>query len=118
MKKRASPGREAPRLNPSSNIPIVLRFKDETVKKIYDALSKASGINFVYDERLPLDKKITVDMADVTFEQAMDQLMTMNKHFYKVLDEGSIFLAEDTPQKHKELDDLVIQTFFLSNAVV
>jgi general secretion pathway protein D len=118
MKRKASPGREAPRLNPSSNIPIVLRFKDEGVKKIYDALSKASGINFIYDERLPLDKKITVDMAEVTFEQAMDQLMTMNKHFYKILDEGSIFLAEDTPQKHKELDDLVIQTFYLSNADV
>jgi general secretion pathway protein D len=118
MKRKASPGRDAPRLNPSSNIPIVLRFKDEGVKKIYDALSKASGINFIYDERLPLDKRITVDMADVTFEQAMDQLMTMNKHFYKILDEGSILIAEDTPQKHKELDDLVIQTFYLSNADV
>ena len=118
MKRKAAPGREAPRLNPSSNIPIVLRFKDEGVKKIYDALSKASGINFIYDERLPLDKKVSVDIADVTLEQAMDQLMTMNKHFYKILDEGSIFLAEDTPQKHKELDDLVIQTFYLSNADV
>ncbi|HEV8120779.1 MAG TPA: secretin N-terminal domain-containing protein, partial [Candidatus Polarisedimenticolia bacterium] len=120
MKKRAkaSPGREAPRLNPSANIPIVLRFKDENVKKIYDALSKASGINFVYDERLPLDKKISVDLADVTFEQAMDQLMTMNKHFYKILDENSLYIAEDNPQKHKELDDLVIQTFYLSNADV
>jgi general secretion pathway protein D len=120
MKKRAkaSPGRDAPRLNPSANIPIVLRFKDENVKKIYDALSKASGINFIYDERLPIDKKISVDLADVTFEQAMDQLMTMNKHFYKILDENSIYIAEDNPQKHKELDDLVIQTFYLSNADV
>jgi len=117
-KKQATPGRDAPRLNPQSNIPIVLRFKDEGPKKIYDALSKASGINFVYDDRLPLDKKVTVDLADVTFEQAMDQLMTMNKHFYKILDENSIYIAEDTQQKHKELDDLVIQTFYLSNADV
>ena len=115
---KASPGREAPRLSASANIPIVLRFKDENVKKIYDALSKATGVNFVYDERLPLDKKVSVDIADVTFEQAMDQLMTMNKHFYKILDDTSIFIAEDTPQKHKELDDLVIQTFYLSNADV
>src|SRR5262245_40789361 len=49
-KKKVQPGREAPRLSASSNIPIVLRFKDEGVKKIYDALSKASGINFIYDE--------------------------------------------------------------------
>jgi general secretion pathway protein D len=117
-KKKASPGREAPRLSPSSNIPIVLRFKDEGVKKIYDALSKASGINFIYEERLPLDKKISIDIADVTFEQALEQLMTMNKHFFKIIDENSILIAEDTQQKHKELDDLVIQTFFLSNADV
>jgi general secretion pathway protein D len=118
MKKRVSPGRDAPRLNPSANIPIVLRFKDEGVKKIYDALSKASGINFIYDERVPLDKKVSIDIADVTFEQALEQLMMMNKHFFKIVDENSILIAEDTPQKHKELDDLVIQTFFLSNADV
>lgn len=117
-KKRATPGRDAPRLNPQSNIPIVLRFKDEGPKKIYDALSKASGINFIYDDRLPLDKKVTVDISDVTFEQAMDQLMVMNKHFYKIMDENTIYIAEDTQQKHKELDDLVIQTFYLSNADV
>ncbi len=118
MKKKAVAGRGAPHLNPSSNIPIVLRFKNESVKKIYEALSKASGVNFIYDERLPLDKTISIDIADVTFEQAMDQLMSINKHFYKIMDEGSIYIAEDTPQKHKELDDLVIQTFYLSNADV
>jgi general secretion pathway protein D len=118
MKKKASPGRQAPRLSASSNIPIVLRFKDENVKKIYDALSKASGINFIYDERVPLDKKISIDIADVTFEQALEQLMMMNKHFFKIIDENSILIAEDSQQKHKELDDLVIQTFFLSNADV
>src|SRR5207245_5683368 len=62
LKKKAkaeAPGRVAPHLNPASNIPIVLRFKDETIKKIYDALSKASGVNFIYDERLDLNKKTT-----------------------------------------------------------
>src|SRR5262245_61093699 len=116
--KEAGPGRVAPRLNPASNIPIVLRFKDETVKKIYDALSKASGINVIYDERLDLNKKISIDLADVTFGQALDTLMTMNKHFYKIWDENTILLADDNQQKHKEYDDLVIQTFYLSNADV
>jgi general secretion pathway protein D len=117
-KARLSPGRVAPRLSPSSNIPIVLRFKDETIKKIYDALSKASGVNFIYDERLDLNKKISIDLADVTFGQALDTLMTMNKHFFKVWDENTILIAEDNQQKHKEYDDLVIQTFYLSNADV
>jgi general secretion pathway protein D len=117
-KVKSAPGRAAPSLNPSSNIPIVLRFKDETVKKIYDALSKASGINFIYDDRLQLDKKISIDLADVTFERALDTLMTMNKHFFKIWDENTILIADDNQQKHKEYDDLVIQTFYLSNADV
>jgi general secretion pathway protein D len=116
--KEEAPGRVPPRLNPASNIPIVLRFKDETIKKIYDALSKASGINFIYDERLDLNKKISIDLADVTFEGALDTLMTMNKHFFKIWDENTILIADDNQQKHKELDDLVIQTFYLSNADV
>jgi len=121
LKKKAkaeAPGRVAPHLNPASNIPIVLRFKDETVKKIYDALSKASGVNFIYDERLDLNKKTSIDLADVTFEQALNTLMTMNKHFFKIWDENTILIADDNQQKHKEYDDLVVQTFYLSNADV
>ncbi|OLD64415.1 MAG: hypothetical protein AUI47_06075 [Acidobacteria bacterium 13_1_40CM_2_68_5] len=121
LKKKAkseAPGRVAPHLNPASNIPIVLRFKDETIKKIYDALSKASGVNFIYDDRLDLNKKTTIDLADVTFEQALNTLMTMNKHFFKIWDENTILIADDNQQKHKEYDDLVVQTFYLSNADV
>ncbi|MFQ5876541.1 MAG: cohesin domain-containing protein [Acidobacteriota bacterium] len=117
-KTRGAPGRAAPKLNPASNIPIVLRFKNERIEKIYDALSKATGVNFIYDERLDLNKTISIDLTDVTFEQALDTLMTMNKHFYKIWDENTILIADDNQQKHKEHDDLVIQTFYLSNAEV
>ncbi len=39
-------------------------------------------------------------------------------HFYKVLDEHTIIVADDTPQNRREYEDLVIKTFFLSNAEV
>ncbi len=119
MKEEAKKeGRVTPRLNPKSNIPIVLKFKDETCKKVYDALSKASGINFLYDERVDLNKKVNIDLVDVNFEKALDILMAQNKHFYKIWDENTILIADDNQQKHKEYDDLVIQTFYLSNADV
>jgi general secretion pathway protein D len=119
MKERAKlAGRVTPRLNPKSNIPIVLKFKDETVKKVYDALSKASGINFLFDDRVDLAKKVNIDLVDVNFSKALDTLMAQNKHFYKVWDENTILIADDNQQKHKEYDDLVIQTFYLSNADV
>ena len=120
MKEQARlAGRVTPRLNPKSNIPIVLKFKDETARKVYDALSKASGVNFMYDERVDLNnKKVNIDVADVNFAKALDILMAQNKHFYKIWDENTILIADDNQQKHKEYDDLVIQTFYLSNADV
>ena len=38
--------------------------------------------------------------------------------FYKVMDEHSIIIAQDKPQNRRTYEDLVIQTFFLSNAEV
>jgi general secretion pathway protein D len=39
-------------------------------------------------------------------------------HFYKVLDPKTIVVAEDNPQNRRDYEDLVIKTFFLSNADV
>ncbi|MBI4161563.1 MAG: hypothetical protein HY509_03855 [Acidobacteria bacterium] len=107
-----------PRLPPGSNIPIVLKFRDEPIGKIYDALSKASGINFLFDERVDLNKKVTIEVTDVTFEKALDILMLQNKHFYTIWDENTLIVADDNRQKRQEYEDLVIQTFYLSNADV
>jgi general secretion pathway protein D len=105
-----------PKLDPVSNIPIVLNYPDSTVEEVYNALSKASGINFLYDEKLDLQRKTSVELSNVTFEKAMDLLMLMHKHFYKVIDSHTILIAEDSRQKRSEYEDQVIRTFYLSNA--
>jgi general secretion pathway protein D len=105
-----------PKLDPVSNIPIVLNYPDSTVEEVYNALSKASGINFLYDEKLDLSRKTSVELSNVTFEKAMDLLMLMHKHFYKVIDAHTILIAEDSRQKRSEYEDQVIRTFYLSNA--
>lgn len=110
-----------PKLDPASNVPINLKFPDTPVKEVYDAIQAASGINFIYDEKLQpnnlKDKRVTnLELVNVSFEKAMDLLMLMNKHFYKVLDRRTILIAEDSKQNHTMLDDNVIRTFYLSNA--
>ena len=105
-----------PKLDPKSNVRLALRFPDATVGEVYETLSKTSGINFLYDDKLDLKKKISVDLSNLTFDKALDVLMLMNRHSYKVVDDHSILVYEDSVQKHKEHDDLVIRTFYLSNA--
>jgi len=116
MKKRASITKaQPPQLNPASNEPISLSFPHETpVKDIYRALGNAFGINILFDQAVK-DDRISIELKDVTAQQALERVMQAAGHFYKVLDEHTIIVVPDNPQARRDYEDLVIQTFYLSN---
>jgi general secretion pathway protein D len=104
-----------PLLDAKTNIPILLNFKEVELTKIFEAIGKASGINFIFDDKVELKRPMTIDLGNVTLEKALDILMLQTKNFYKVLDEYTLLVAPDTRQKRQEYEDQVIRTFFLSN---
>ncbi len=107
-----------PVLNPKSSVPITLNFpKPKPVKEIYEAIGKAYGFNVLFDPKLK-DDRLAIELNELTAEQSLEMVMQAAGHFYKVLDEHSIIIAEDSPQNRREYEDLVIKTFFLSNADV
>lgn len=116
MKRKADEESKGPMIDPASNIPLVLKFNNAALKTILDAISKASGINFVYDEKAELSKKISVDFAQINMEQALDYIMQQTKHFYKVLDPHTLIVIPDNKQKREEYEEQVMRTFYLSNA--
>lgn len=106
---------QPPVLNPASDEPISLSFPRETpVKDIYRALGNAFGINILFDQAVK-DDRISIELRDVTAQQALERVMQAASHFYKVLDEKSIIVVPDNPQARRDYEDLVIQTFYLSN---
>jgi general secretion pathway protein D len=118
--KARSRGRRAapPMLNPSSDKPIDVSFPPDTnIKKIYNALCASAGINVIFDPQLK-DDKFTLDLRGMTFQRALEVAMRQAAHFYKILDERTIIIAQDTQQNRREYEDLVIRTFFLSNGDV
>lgn len=118
VKKRAQASMtkaQPPQLNPASNDPITLTFsRDTPVKDIYRALGNAFGINILFDQAVK-DDRITIDLHDVTAQTALERVMQAANHFYKVLDEKTIIVVPDNPQARRDYEDLVIQTFYLSN---
>jgi len=119
MKREASQAKvKPPVLDPTSKEPITLNFpRPKPVKEIYNAIGKAYGFNVLFDPKLK-DDRLAIELRDLTAERALEMVMQAAGHFYKVLDEKSIIIAEDTPQNRREYEDLVIKTFFLSNADV
>ena len=107
---------QPPILNPRSTDPINVDFPQAvSVFDIYKALGTAFGINVMYDPKLR-DQQLTITLRDVDAQRSLEILMRTAGHFYKVIDEHTILVAEDNPQNRRFYEDLVIQTFFLSNA--
>lgn len=101
-------------LSLKSTKPISLKFKDTSIKEIFEIISKLSGINFIFDEDLR-DQKISIFLQDATFEQAMELLLLTNKLFAKAVTENTVIIVPKTPAKVKQYQDLVIHTFYLSH---
>ncbi len=118
MKARAQAARlPAPVLSPRSPVPITLKFANQSLQKILDSLGKLSGVNIVYDPDYR-DKPWSLDVANVTFQEALDQITMVNHLFYKVLDQNTLIIVPEAPLKRKTYDDLVVRTFYLENAEV
>jgi general secretion pathway protein D len=108
---------EKPMLGPSSETLINLRFKDADLKEIFETLQKVSGINILFDESFK-SRNASIDFLNVTFKEALERLLLVSGLFYKVLDGQSIIIVPDTPAKRKDYEDLMLRTFYLSNADV
>ena len=107
-----------PILEPSSLAPINLKFaQDTSLQKIFEVLSKLSGINVLFDESFR-DKRVTIDLVDVSFKEALDKLVLINRLFYQVVDPSTIIIVPDNAQKHRQYDKLVLKTFYIVNAEV
>ncbi len=95
--------------------PINLEFRDASVKMVFDALARTTGINFVFDRDVKLDQRTTVFLKQTKFEDAIDVLLTTNQLEKKVLNATSVLIYPNTPAKAKEYQELLVKAFYLSN---
>jgi general secretion pathway protein D len=104
-----------PELKPLSDAPISLKMVND-VKIIFDTIAKQAGINVIYDPDFPA-RRISVELNNVTLQQALDIVSLQSKTFWKPVTENIIFVAQDTTQKHKDYDEQMVETFYLSNTI-
>jgi general secretion pathway protein D len=108
----------APALKSRQTKPVTLEFRDATLKMVFDALSRTSGINFILDKDVRGDARTTIFARQVSVEDAIDLILLPNQLEKKILSENSILVYPNTPQKLREYQDLVMKSFYLENADV
>ena len=114
LREEAQKASPEPILSPTTPLGPV-NFNNASVREILQFIGQATGINVLFDRDF-VDRQTSINVEGVTLEQALQQLMLTNQLFYKVLNDRTIIVIQDTNQKRTQYEDQVIKTFFLSHA--
>ena len=98
--------------------PISLEFRDAPLNSVFHLISKVSGLNFFFDKDIRPDLKTTILAKNTSVEDAVRVLLVTNQLEQKILNDNSILIYPNTPQKLKDYQLLSVRTFYLTNADV
>jgi general secretion pathway protein D len=103
----------APLFNLNTILPAI-RYNNAQLREILGSIGQATGINVTYDSTFN-ERTYTVTMEGVTLQEALNQILTANQLFYKVVNQRTILVSPDTPAKRNQYEELVIKTYYISN---
>jgi general secretion pathway protein D len=104
-----------PQLKPLSRAPINLKMSNDA-KIVFDTIGKLAGLTVIYDPDFP-GRRISVELNDVTLEQALDIVCIESKAFSTPISENIILVIPDQAQKRRDYEEQFMRTFYLSNTV-
>jgi len=114
--RRSSVALEPPKLGAALQKPITLEFRNAPLRSVFEVLSRTSGINFVFDRDVRSDLRATIFVRDTSLDDIVKLLLITNQLNRKVLNDNTILVFPHTPAKQKDYQELVVRSFYLTNA--
>lgn len=96
--------------------PVTLDFHEASLKSVFEALARTTGLNFVFDHDVRPDLKVTLTISHMSIDDVISVLTTTNQLDRKVLNENTVLIFPNTQAKQKDYADLRVRTFYLANA--
>jgi general secretion pathway protein D len=104
-----------PELKPMSRAPINLRMTNDA-RVVFETIGKLSGLSVIFDPDFTV-RRVSVELTNVTLEQALDIACLESKTFWKPVTENIVMVIPDQTQKRRDFDEQIMRTFYMSNTV-
>jgi len=93
-----------------------LRLRNAEIRDILTFIGDAAYVFVKYDQNIPqLTTKYSVNMTDVTVEDALTQILGANGLAFRITGPAAIFVFVDSPENQKRYS-VSIQNFYIQNA--
>ncbi|MFZ6748825.1 secretin N-terminal domain-containing protein [Undibacterium sp. Ren11W] len=96
--------------------PISIQFKDTPLRQVFDVIARTSGLNFVFDKDVKADQRTTISLKNSSIELAVYYLLMSNQLEQQIVDANTIMIYPNSAAKLKEYQEMVVKTFFITNA--
>src|SRR5579864_7338123 len=91
-----------------------LEMTGEDSKVEYETIGKLAGINVLFDPDYT-SRRLTLKLKGVNLQEALDIVALESRTFWRPVTPNTIFVAQDTQAKRRELEQNVVKTFYLGN---
>src|SRR5467141_131983 len=105
-----------PKLEPLSRSAINMKATNDA-KAVFDAVGKLAGLTVIFDVDFT-SRRISVELTNVTLEQALNIVALQSKAFWRPVTSNIIFVAPDQAQKRKDYEEEIVKTFYLKNTTL
>lgn len=95
---------------------VSLEFRDADIREVFESITRASGLNIVFDRDVSQDMKTTIYLRNTTIRAALDKLAMINNLAWRQLDEHTLLVYMDESSKQRDYQRLVVHSFHLSSA--
>lgn len=96
--------------------PITLDFRDAGIRTVLELVTRSSGINFVFDKDVRTDTRVSIYVKSVPVDEALEMITGANRLSKRVLDQRTVLIYPNTPEKQREYQDQVVRVFRLAHA--
>ncbi|HEY8069139.1 MAG TPA: secretin N-terminal domain-containing protein [Burkholderiales bacterium] len=105
-----------PQLKSAIAKPFSIELRDVDLRTVFEVLSRITKLTFLFDKDVDAGRRTTVIVRDATLEDTIRLILTTNQLEYKIANETTAIIFPNTQQKLREYQDLVVKSFYVSNA--
>jgi general secretion pathway protein D len=114
LRKRLETASAPVSLNAFPDSPMTAIEMTDDTKVLYETIGKLANINVLFDPDYT-SRRLPIKLKNVSLQEALDILALESRTFWRPVTPNTIFVAQDTQAKRRELEQNVVKTFYLGN---
>jgi general secretion pathway protein D len=104
---------QPPALNPMSKEPVTLKMNEDS-RIVFRTIGKLAGVNVIFDPEFP-EKKISIDLVNVTIQQALRVACLEAKAFWKPVTSNIIMVFPDVSTRRRQEEEQILKKIYLQH---